>query len=461
MASFDFDLFVIGAGSGGVRAARVAATAGAKVAVAEEFRIGGTCVVRGCVPKKLLVYGSEYAKAFEDAKGYGWTVEWARFDWAVLRENVAREVDRLSGIYLRNLNNAGVEVIHDRAELLGSNTVRLVKDGRSVTARRILVATGGRPWRPKDLKGVEHTITSDEAFGLAELPKHVVIAGGSYIAVEFASIFKGLGAEVCLVYRGETVLNGFDDDVRVHVHAGLKNAGISVVTGTVLQEVSVRANGRKMAALANGMRLETDLVMMAVGREPYTQGLGLEAAGVAMGPRGAIAVNAYSQTNIASIFAVGDVTDRVNLTPVAIREGQAFADTIFNDRPTAFDHRDIPSAVFTRPQVGVVGMTETEARRVLGRVDIYKTVFRPMKHILPDNQERMLMKLVVEAATQRVVGVHVAGPEAAEMVQLAAIAVQAGLTKPQWDATCALHPTAAEELVTMREKFAPLALRGA
>jgi glutathione reductase (NADPH) len=461
MASFDFDLFVIGAGSGGVRAARVAATAGAKVAVAEEFRIGGTCVVRGCVPKKLLVYGSEYAKAFEDAKGYGWTVEWARFDWAVLRENVAREVDRLSGIYLRNLNNAGVEVIHDRAELLGSNTVRLVKDGRSVTARRILVATGGRPWRPKDLKGVEHTITSDEAFGLAELPKHVVIAGGGYIAVEFASIFKGLGAEVCLVYRGETVLNGFDDDVRVHVHAGLKNAGISVVTGTVLQEVSVRANGRKMAALANGMRLETDLVMMAVGREPYTQGLGLEAAGVAMGPRGAIAVNAYSQTNIASIFAVGDVTDRVNLTPVAIREGQAFADTIFNDRPTAFDHRDIPSAVFTRPQVGVVGMTETEARRVLGRVDIYKTVFRPMKHILPDNQERMLMKLVVEAATQRVVGVHVAGPEAAEMVQLAAIAVQAGLTKPQWDATCALHPTAAEELVTMREKFAPLALRGA
>jgi glutathione reductase (NADPH) len=439
----------------------VAATAGAKVAVAEEFRIGGTCVVRGCVPKKLLVYGSEYAKAFEDAKGYGWTVEWARFDWAVLRENVAREVDRLSGIYLRNLNNAGVEVIHDRAELLGSNTVRLVKDGRSVTARRILVATGGRPWRPKDLKGVEHTITSDEAFGLAELPKHVVIAGGGYIAVEFASIFKGLGAEVCLVYRGETVLNGFDDDVRVHVHAGLKNAGISVVTGTVLQEVSVRANGRKMAALANGMRLETDLVMMAVGREPYTQGLGLEAAGVAMGPRGAIAVNAYSQTNIASIFAVGDVTDRVNLTPVAIREGQAFADTIFNDRPTAFDHRDIPSAVFTRPQVGVVGMTETEARRVLGRVDIYKTVFRPMKHILPDNQERMLMKLVVEAATQRVVGVHVAGPEAAEMVQLAAIAVQAGLTKPQWDATCALHPTAAEELVTMREKFAPLALRGA
>jgi len=461
MASFDFDLFVIGAGSGGVRAARVAATAGAKVAVAEEFRIGGTCVVRGCVPKKLLVYGSEYAKAFEDAKGYGWTVEWARFDWAVLRENVAREVDRLSGIYLRNLSNAGVEVIHDRAELLGSNTVRLVKDGRSVTARRILVATGGRPWRPKDLKGVEHTITSDEAFGLAELPKHVVIAGGGYIAVEFASIFKGLGAEVCLVYRGDTVLKGFDDDVRVHVHAGLKNAGISVVTGTVLQEVSVRANGRKMAALANGMRLETDLVMMAVGREPYTQGLGLEAVGVVMGPRGAIAVNAYSQTNIASIFAVGDVTDRVNLTPVAIREGQAFADTIFNDRPTAFDHRDIPSAVFTRPQVGVVGMTETEARRVLGRVDIYKTVFRPMKHILPDNQERMLMKLVVEAATQRVVGVHVAGPEAAEMVQLAAIAVQAGLTKPQWDATCALHPTAAEELVTMREKFAPLALRGA
>jgi glutathione reductase (NADPH) len=460
MASFDYDLFVIGAGSGGVRAARIAAMAGAKVAVAEEFRVGGTCVIRGCVPKKLMVYGSEYAKAFQDAKGYGWTVEWARFDWPTLRDNVAREVDRLSGIYLRNLNNAGVEIVHDRAELVGANTVKLVKDGRAVTARHVLIATGGRPWRPGDLKGVEHTITSDDAFGLAELPKHVVIAGGGYIAVEFASIFKGLGADVCLVYRGETVLNGFDDDIRIHVHSGLKDAGVNVVTGTVFQEVVAAETGRKTVVLANGMRIETDLVMMAVGREPYTAGLGLEAAGVETGPRGAIKVNAYSQTNVSSIYAVGDVTDRVSLTPVAIREGHAFADTVFNKRPTAFDHGDIPSAVFTRPQVGVVGLTEAQARKRYGKVDIYKTMFRPMKHILPDNHERMLMKLVVEAATERVLGVHIAGPDAAEMIQLAAIAVKAGLSKPQWDATCALHPTASEELVTMREKFVPIELRG-
>jgi glutathione reductase (NADPH) len=460
MASYDYDLFVIGAGSGGVRAARIAAMAGAKVAVAEEFRVGGTCVIRGCVPKKLLAYGAEYAKAFQDAKGYGWTVEWARFDWAALRDNLAREVDRLSGIYLRNLNNAGVEIIHDRAEVISANGVRLVKDGRSVTAKHILVATGGQPWRPADLKGVEHTITSNETFGLADLPKHVVIAGGGYIAVEFASIFKGLGADVCLVYRGETVLNGFDDDIRIHVHSGLKDAGVSVVTGAVFQEVISSGDGRKTVVLSNGMRLETDLVMMAVGREPATQGLGLEAAGVELGPRGAVKVNAYSQTNIPSIYAVGDVTDRVNLTPVAIREGHAFADTVFNNRPTAFDHADIASAVFTKPQVGVVGLTEADARKRYGRVDIYKTMFRPMKHILPDNPERMLMKLVVEAATERVLGVHIAGPDAAEMIQLAAIAVKAGLTKPQWDTTCALHPTAAEELVTLREKFVPMELRG-
>ncbi len=460
MASYDYDLFVIGAGSGGVRAARIAAMAGAKVAVAEEFRVGGTCVVRGCVPKKLMVYGSEYARMFQDAKGYGWTVEWARFDWPTLRDNVAREVDRLSGIYLRNLNNAGVEVVHDRAELVGANTVRLVKDGRSVTAKHILIATGGRPWRPADLKGVDHTITSDDAFALAELPKHVVIAGGGFIAVEFAAIFKGLGADVCLVYRGETVLNGFDDDIRIHVHSGLKEAGVSVVTGTMFQEVIAGDDGRKTAVLANGMRIETDLVMMAVGREPHTKGLGLSAAGVDVGARGAVKVNAYSQTNVPSIYAVGDVTDRVNLTPVAIREGHAFADTVFNNRPTAFDHADVPSAVFTKPQVGVVGLTEAEARKRYGKVDIYKTLFRPMKHILADNQGRMLMKLVVEAATERVLGVHIAGPDAAEMIQLAAIAVKAGLTKPQWDATCALHPTAAEELVTLREKFSPLELRG-
>jgi glutathione reductase (NADPH) len=459
MSQYDFDLFVIGAGSGGVRAARIAAMAGAKVAVAEEFRVGGTCVIRGCVPKKLLVYGSEYAKAFQDAKGYGWTVEWARFDWATLRDNVAREVDRLSGIYLRNLNNAGVEVIHDRAELVGTNTVRLVKDGRTVSARYILIATGGTPYRAPDLKGAELAITSDEAFGLPELPKHVVIGGGGYIAVEFASIFKGLGAEVCLVYRGETILNGFDDDIRIHCHTALKDAGVTVITGAVFNEITQSESG-KTVHLSNGMKLETDLVMMAMGREPLTTGLGLEAAGVAKDADGAVIVDAYSKTNVPSIYAVGDVTNRVNLTPVAIREGHAFADTVFNNRPTAFDHADIATAVFGRPNVGCVGLTEAQARKSLGKIDIYKTVFRPMKHILAGNEERMLMKLVVDAVSGRVVGVHIAGPDAAEMVQLAAIAVKAGLTKAQWDATCALHPTAAEELVTLREKFTPMELRG-
>ncbi|MFZ4120709.1 MAG: glutathione-disulfide reductase [Caulobacterales bacterium] len=456
MANYDYDLLVIGAGSGGVRAARIAAGSGAKVAVVEEFRVGGTCVVRGCVPKKLLVYGSEFAKSFQDAKGYGWTVEWARFDWSTLRDNVAREVDRLSGIYLRNLNNAGVTVVHDRAELVGTNTVRLVHANETVTARTLLIATGGRPYRPVEVKGQELAITSDDAFNLPHLPKHVTILGGGYIAVEFANIFLGLGAQVCLVYRGETVLNGFDDDIRVHVHSELKRQGVSVVTGTVLKEITSAGDGYQVS-LTNGMRIETDLVMHAIGRTPYTEGLGLETAGVKTGKRGAIPVNAYSQTNVATIYAVGDVTDRIALTPVAIREGQAFADTVFNNRPTAFDHADVPSAVFTRPQVGVVGLSEAQARQKFGAVDIYRTQFRPMKYILPDNQERMLMKLVVEEATQKVVGVHIAGPDAAEMIQLAAIAVKAGLTKQQWDDTCALHPTAAEELVTLREKAPPLA----
>lgn len=455
MAQYDFDLLVIGAGSGGVRAARIAALAGAKVAVVEEFRVGGTCVIRGCVPKKLMVYASEYAKTFQDAKGYGWTVEWARFDWSTLKDNVAREVDRLSGIYLRNLNNAGVTVVHDRAELVGTNTVRLVHANTTVSAKTVLVATGGRPYRPHDVPGQELAMTSNEAFSLPHLPKHVTIIGGGYIAVEFASIFLGLGAQVCLVYRGETVLNGFDDDIRIHVHTELKRLGVSVVTGATLKDVTQSGEGY-LAGLSNGMRLETDLVMLAIGRVPYTDGLGLETAGVALNPRGGVMVDAYSRTNIESIFAVGDVTDRVALTPVAIREGHAFADTVFNNRPTAFDHADVPSAVFTKPQVGMVGLTEAEARRRYGAVDIYRTQFRPMKHILPDNQERMLMKLVVAPGEGQVLGVHIAGPDAAEMIQLAAIAVKAGLTKAQWDATCALHPTAAEELVTLREKAPPM-----
>ncbi len=452
MAQYDYDLFVIGAGSGGVRAARLASLCGARAAIAEEYRIGGTCVIRGCVPKKLLVYASEFGQAFHDAKGFGWTVEWARFDWPTLRENVQDEVARLSGLYRRNLEKAGVGVFEDRVTLLDPHTVRLTKSGATFTAQRILVATGGYALRgDAPIKGGELAITSHEAFLLGALPNRILIAGGGYIAVEFASIFSGLGVDTTLAYRGDLILRGFDDDVRAYVQSELERTGVKIIKQATPTEIAPLESG-KLVTLSNKARLEVDEVMLALGRAPNTEGLGLEKAGVRLTERGAVAVDQYSRSSAPSIWALGDVTDRINLTPVAIREAQAFVETEFMNRPTAFDHADVPSAVFGRPPVGAVGLTEAAARAQFGDVHIYKTSFRPMKNIVAGNDQRTLMKLVVHPKDDRVLGVHIAGTDAAEMIQLAAIAVKAMLTKAQWDATCALHPTAAEELVLLRER---------
>jgi glutathione reductase (NADPH) len=450
MPQHDYDLIVIGAGSGGVRAARLAAKAGAKVAIAEQVQVGGTCVLRGCVPKKLLVYASEYSQAFRDAKGFGWTVDWARFDWPTLREAVQAEVNRLSGLYRHNLDAAGVELFEDRAIVTDPHTVRLTREGRSLAAARILIATGGHTLRP-NTKGQELGITSTDAFLLDELPSSVVIAGGGYIALEFATIFSGLGVETTIVYRGERVLRGFDHDVRAHVQADLERTGVKVICSATIDELTPLAGNRKLVTLSNSMRLEADQVMWAVGREPNTAGLGLDGVGVRLTARGAVAVDEYSRSSAPSIWAVGDVTDRINLTPVAIREAQAFVETEFMGRPTAVDHADVASAVFSRPPVGAVGLTEEAARARGHRLRVFRSAFRPMRHILAGNEQRSLMKLVVDAGTDRVLGVHIAGPDAPEIIQMAAIAVKAGLTKAQWDATCAVHPTAAEELVLMGE----------
>lgn len=447
--TYDYDLIVIGAGSGGVRAARLAARGGAKVAIIEQVQVGGTCVLRGCVPKKFLVYASEYSQAFHDAKGFGWTVDWARFDWPTLRDAVQAEVNRLSGLYIKNLDAAGVRILEDRAVLTDAHTIRLTREGRYLTAERILVATGGHTYRPEETPGQELGITSTDAFLLDELPSSIVIAGGGFIALEFATIFSGLGVDTTIVYRGERVLRGFDHDVRAHVQADLERTGVKIVCGATINQIAPLADDRKRVTLSNAMRLEADQVLWAVGRTPNTAGLGLEAAGVALNARGAVMVDEYSRSSAPSIWAVGDVTDRINLTPVAIREAVAFVETEYNGRPTAFDHADVASAVFSRPPVGAVGLTEEEARGKGHRLTIYRSVFRPMKNILAGNEQRMLMKLVVESKTERVLGVHIAGADAPEMIQLAAIAVKAGLTKAQWDATCAVHPTAAEELVLM------------
>lgn len=450
MTHYNYDLFVIGAGSGGVRAARLAAKAGARVAIAEDHRIGGTCVIRGCVPKKLLVYASEFSQSFRDAKGFGWSVDLARFDWPTLRENVQAEVTRLSELYRANLDAAGVNVFEDRATVLDPHTIRLEGEGAALSAERVLIATGGHTCRPAELKGQELAITSSDAFHLHQLPTSILIAGGGYIAVEFASIFSGLGVETTLLYRGDKILRGFDEDLRTHVQGELERTGVTVITKAVLKDVAPLAEHRRLATLSNGMRLELDQIMLAIGREPNTKGLGLESAGVKLAKTGAVVVDEYSRTNVPSIFAVGDVTDRINLTPVAIREAVAFVQTEFHASPTAFDHADVASAVFARPPAGSVGLTEAQAR-ANGKVRVFKSVFRPMKNILAGNEQRTLMKLVVDAASDHVVGVHLAGPEAPELIQVAAIAVKAGLTKAQWDATCAVHPTAAEELVLMGE----------
>jgi len=456
VADYDYDLFVIGAGSGGVRASRLAAMTGAKVAVAEEHRVGGTCVIRGCVPKKFMVYASEYSKHFETARGYGWTVPDPTFDWPRFLMAKDDEIARLSGIYVRNLQNAGAELIHGKAKLLDRHTVEVAGRG-TVTADKILIATGGRPWMPHELPGIEHAITSNEAFHLEQLPKRIVIAGGGYIALEFACIFNGLGVETTVVHRGPNVLRGFDDDIRSHVAEEMEARGIKIRLGAQIGRIEKTAAGL-VGACVDGHNLETDVIMFAVGRTPYTDELGLEAAGVALTESGAVKVDEYSQTNVDNIWAVGDVTDRISLTPVAIREGAAFAQTVFHDNPTTFDHDMVASAVFTQPAVGSVGLSEADARHKYGKVDIYLAKFRPMKETFYGGHQRAMIKLVVEQGSERILGCHVVAPDGPEIIQMAAIAMKMGVTKPQWDATCAVHPTLAEELVTMREKYMPPAL---
>lgn len=462
MAQYDYDLFVIGAGSGGVRAARLAAMTGARVAVAEEYRVGGTCVIRGCVPKKFMVYASEFPHDFEIARGFGWTIGETAFDWSRFLMAKDQEIARLSGIYTANLTKAGAEILYGTARFLDPHTLQVTgRDGqKTVTADKVLIAAGARPKLP-DLPGIEHVITSEQAFHLPELPKRMVIVGGGYIAVEFACIFHGLGVDVTLVYRGSNLLRGFDEDVRAHLADELRRKGLKVALACQHERIEKRADGVLVSHVTENMKLESEVVMFATGREPHVKDLGLEKAGVALNAAGAVAVDDYSRTSAEHIWAVGDVTDRMALTPVAIREAAAFAETVYRGRPTAFDHADVPTAVFSQPPVGVVGLTESQARHKLGEVDIYLTRFRPMKTLFAGSQERMLMKLVVERATDRVVGCHIVGQDGPEMIQMAAIAVKAGLTKAQWDATCALHPSAAEELVTLREKYVPQELAAA
>ncbi len=451
MAEYDFDLFVIGAGSGGVRAARMAASHGASVAVAEEYRVGGTCVIRGCVPKKLFVYASHFPEYVEDAAGYGWSIAPGGFDWTTLKDNKDKEIDRLNGIYIRNLEASRVKIIQSRATLKDAHTVSLESEGTSVTAKHILIATGATPFVP-EFPGSEHAITSNEAFHLDALPEKVIVVGGGYIAVEFAGIFNGLGLQTTQLYRGPQILRGFDDDLRDSLADEMRAKGIDVRTQSDIAKIEPSGSGY-VATLKSGETLEAGLVMYATGRVPNTAGLGLEEAGVELNDNGAVAVNAYSQTSVPNIYAVGDVTDRMNLTPVAIREGAAFAETVFNNTPTAVDHSNIATAVFSQPEIGTVGLTEAEAQEKYGELDIYKSRFRPMKFILPGREEKMMMKLIVDAASDKVVGCHILGPDAGEMAQLLGIAVKMGATKADFDATVAVHPTAAEELVTMREKW--------
>ena len=452
MSEFDYDLFVIGAGSGGVRAARIAASHGARVAIAEEYRIGGTCVIRGCVPKKLLVYASRFTDEFEDAEGFGWSIEGARFDWQSLIAAKDNEIARLEAVYGATLAKFNVEVFAERATVAAPHGVKLTQSGRTVSAKAILIATGGRPNLDENLPGIEHVITSNEAFHLKEMPRRVVIAGGGYIAVEFASIFNGLGADVTLIYRRDKILRGFDEDLRDALTTAMTSRGIRIIAGHIFTRIEKTQTGLA-GHITGGEVVEADQIMFAIGRSPNTAGLGLEGVGVKLSGNGAVAVEGTWQTSVPSIYAVGDVTDRVNLTPVAIREGHAFADTVFGNKAWTVDYKAIPTAVFATPEIGTVGFSEHEARAQYGDIDIYKASFRPMKAILAGRDERMLMKLVVERASDRVVGVHILGPDAAEIVQMAAVAIRMGAKKSDFDQTMALHPSAAEELVTLREKW--------
>lgn len=450
MPEFDYDLFTLGAGSGGVRASRVAAGHGARVAIAEDHRVGGTCVIRGCVPKKLLTYAAHFAQDFEDAAGYGWTVGRPEFSWPALKAARDREIARLEGLYRNLLAQSGVTEIDGRAVVVDPHTVEVA--GRRITARHLLVATGGWPLRPA-FPGAELCITSNEAFELPELPKRVLVIGGGYIAVEFAGIFRGLGSTVTLAYRGEQVLRGFDDDVRAHLSIELVRHGIDLRLHATPESVERLADGTLRAMLRTNAGVEpheVDAVMLATGRAPATRGLGLEAAGVVLDADGGVVVDPFGATAVPSIHAVGDVTNRIALTPVAIREGAAVAATLFGGRATRVDHACVAHAVFSDPPVAAVGLTEGQARATLDAVTVYKASFRPLKATLSGREQKTLMKLVVDADTQRVIGAHMVGPDAPEIIQGIAIGVKAGLTKAQFDETVAIHPTAAEEFVTMR-----------
>jgi glutathione reductase (NADPH) len=446
--AFDYDLFVIGGGSGGVRAARIAAADwGARVALAEESRMGGTCVIRGCVPKKLMVFASGFRSELELAGRYGWKVTPGPFDWTHFRQMLEADLDRLEAAYRTTLTNAGVTIHDARAVVADPHRVRLAS-GQEITAKHILVATGGRPFVP-EIEGAHLAVTSNEMFHLPALPKRALIVGGGYIASEFACILNGLGVEVCQLYRGAQILRGFDDEARGHVATAMQAKGITIHCGTDVMRLEQTAGGIR-AVTTDGADREYDLIMYATGRKPNSTGLGLEAQGVALGRQGQIVVDRFSQTAVPSIYAVGDVTGRINLTPVAIREGHAFADTVFGGRPTAFDHELVASAVFTQPELGSVGLSE-EAAREQEPIEVYATAFRPMKTAFAGQPDRVLMKLIVSRATRKVLGCHIVAPEAGEMIQLAAIAIRMGATKEDFDRTCAVHPTMAEELVTMRK----------
>ena len=447
MSARDYDLFVIGGGSGGVRGARMAARAGAKVALAEEYRYGGTCVIRGCVPKKFLVYASHFHEDFEDAAGYGWTVPEGEFDWSRLIAAKDAEIGRLEGIYLKLLDDAGVETFKSRARLLDNHRVQIGE--RIVSADTILIAVGGHPVFPP-VHGMEHAVSSNECFHLEALPERVLVYGGGYIAVEFAGIFNGLGSHVTQVYRGPQILRGFDDDVRGTVAGEIVKKGIDLIVETTIEHVDKGEDGLDVK-LSDGSIVNADLVLAATGRQPNTENLGLDAAGVEVDDKGAVLVDADSRTTQENIYAVGDVTDRINLTPVAIQEAMAFVDTVYRGQPRAMDHRNVPSAVFSQPPVASVGLTEAEARQEFAAVDVYRSSFRPLKHSLTGRDEKTMMKLIVEKESQRVVGLHVVGLDAPEIVQGFAVAIKAGATKADFDLTVGIHPTSAEEFVTMRD----------
>jgi len=455
MTAYDYDLFVIGGGSAGVRASRMAALSGARVAIAEESRMGGTCVIRGCIPKKLFVYASNFSDDFEDAAGFGWTVGPSRFDWPTLVANKDKEIARLESVYTRNVRAAGVEVFADRAVFEGPHTLRLLNEDRAVTAEKILIATGNRPTRELGtshvIPGGNLCITSNEAFHLEKLPKRILIAGGGYVALEFAHIFHGLGVEVSLVYRGEKVLRGFDEDIRDALHESMARRGLHVALGCEFTRIEKR--GDCLHAETNkGDVIEADQIMLAIGRAPNTEMLHVEKAGVALGRRGEVVVDRYSRTSAEHVYAIGDVTDRVQLTPVAIHEAMCFVKTVFEGKPTAPEHENIATAVFTTPEIGVVGMSEMKALGTGHSIDVYKSTFKPLRHTMTGRDEKMMMKLIVDQKSDKVLGCHIFGHGAAEIVQIVGVALKMGATKAQFDSTIALHPSAAEELVTMRTR---------